>query len=162
MDVIGTLTSMGLQYGVPLEVFVNKFAHSRFEPSGYTHNSDLPIAKSLADYIFRWLGITFLPDYRAANVPQRNPEPEPQPKPPTAVPLPLAYEALGMASGNGNGHANGSAIPFPLAHAAREPRPGRATIQLTGPMCPACNMIMVPSGARCFKCENCGNPGPCG
>ena len=71
MDVLGTAISIGLQYGVPLEVFVNKFAHSRFEPAGFTKNPDIPIAKSIADYIFRWLGMEFIPGYREANAPQR-------------------------------------------------------------------------------------------
>ena len=70
MDVVGTLDLDGLQYGVPLEVFVNKFAHSRFEPAGFTKNPDIPIAKSITDYIFRWLGIEFIPGYREANTPQ--------------------------------------------------------------------------------------------
>ena len=77
MDVLGTAISMGLQYGVPLEVFVNKFAHSRFEPAGFTKNPDIPIAKSIADYIFRWLGMEFIPGYREANAPQRGPHEEP-------------------------------------------------------------------------------------
>ncbi len=72
MDVVGTLVSMGLQYGVPLDVFVNKFAHSRFEPSGFTKNPDIPIAKSITDYIFRWLGIEFVAGYREANAPRRD------------------------------------------------------------------------------------------
>lgn len=71
MDVIGTETSMGLQYGVPLEVLVEKFSHSRFEPSGWTPNPDIPNAKSVVDYIFRWLGIQFLPGFREANAPKR-------------------------------------------------------------------------------------------
>ena len=71
MDVLGTSISIGLQYGVPLEVFVNKFAHSRFEPAGFTKNPDIPIAKSIADYIFRWLGMEFIPGYREANAPRR-------------------------------------------------------------------------------------------
>jgi ribonucleoside-diphosphate reductase alpha chain len=71
MDVIGTETSMGLQYGVPLEVLVEKFSHSRFEPSGWTPNPEIPNAKSIVDYIFRWLGIQFLPGFREANVPKR-------------------------------------------------------------------------------------------
>ena len=71
MDVIGTETSMGLQYGVPLEVLVEKFSHSRFEPSGWTPNPDIPNAKSVVDYIFRWLGIQFLPGFREANTPKR-------------------------------------------------------------------------------------------
>ena len=71
MDVLGTAISIGLQYGVPLEVFVNKFAHSRFEPAGFTKNPDIPIAKSIADYIFRWMGMEFIPGYREANAPRR-------------------------------------------------------------------------------------------
>jgi ribonucleoside-diphosphate reductase alpha chain len=60
MDTIATLTSMSLQYGVPLEVLVHKFAHVRFEPSGFTKNPEIPMAKSLTDYIFRFLGARFL------------------------------------------------------------------------------------------------------
>jgi len=67
MDCFGTAVSMSLQYGVPLEVYVNKFSHTRFEPMGYTKNRDIPIAKSVVDYIFRWLGLTFLPGYREGN-----------------------------------------------------------------------------------------------
>ena len=67
MDCFGTAISMSLQYGVPLEVLVNKFSHTRFEPMGHTKNPDIRIAKSLVDYIFRWLGITFLAGYREHN-----------------------------------------------------------------------------------------------
>ena len=59
---------MSLQYGVPLEDYVNKFSHTRFEPQGYTKNPDIRIAKSLVDYIFRWLGITFLPGFKEASL----------------------------------------------------------------------------------------------
>jgi ribonucleoside-diphosphate reductase alpha chain len=68
MDCFGTAVSMSWQYGVPLEVYVNKFSHTRFEPMGHTKNPDIRIAKSIVDYIFRWLGITFLPGYREANL----------------------------------------------------------------------------------------------
>ena len=67
MDCFGTAVSMSLQYGVPLEVYVNKFSHTRFEPMGFTKNPDIRIAKSLVDYIFRWLGITFLPGFKEAS-----------------------------------------------------------------------------------------------
>ena len=67
MDCFGTAVSMSLQYGVPLEVYVNKFSHTRFEPWGHTKNPDIRIAKSIVDYIFRWLGITFMPGYRETN-----------------------------------------------------------------------------------------------
>ena len=60
MDTIATLTSMALQYGVPLDALVNKFSHVRFEPSGFTKNPEVPFAKSLTDYIFRFLGVRFL------------------------------------------------------------------------------------------------------
>src|SRR5205823_7901183 len=74
MDTIATLVSVALQYGVPVESLVRKFEHVRFEPSGMTRNADIPIAKSLVDYIFRWLAMEFVPGYRAANAPTRGTE----------------------------------------------------------------------------------------
>jgi len=71
MDVIGTCTSMALQYGVPLITLVDKFRHARFEPSGMTSNKDIPFAKSLIDYIFCWLGCQFIPGYADKNMPNR-------------------------------------------------------------------------------------------
>lgn len=73
MDCLGTAVSLGLQYGVPLEVFVRKFSHTRFEPMGPTGNPDLPVAKSIADYIFRWLGLQFLSEHSSE---QHNPTTE--------------------------------------------------------------------------------------
>ena len=60
MDTVATSISLALQYGVPLKVLVDKFSHSRFEPAGFTNNPKIPIAKSIVDYIFRWLGQKFL------------------------------------------------------------------------------------------------------
>ena len=71
MDSLGTAISLALQYGVPVESIVNKFAHQRFEPMGMTTNSDIPFAKSLVDYIFRWLGMQFIQGYREENAPRR-------------------------------------------------------------------------------------------
>jgi ribonucleoside-diphosphate reductase alpha chain len=71
MDSLGTAISVALQYGVPIESLVNKFAHQRFEPMGMTANRDIPFAKSLVDYIFRWMGMEFIPGYREANAPAR-------------------------------------------------------------------------------------------
>jgi len=68
MDTFATTVSVALQYGVPLKDLVNKFAHVRFEPSGFTGNSEIPIAKSLVDYIFRWMGSRFLSDDDKANL----------------------------------------------------------------------------------------------
>jgi ribonucleoside-diphosphate reductase alpha chain len=70
MDAFATSISLCLQYGVPLEALVKKFSHQRFEPSGMTSSREIPFAKSIVDYVFRWLGLTFLGDeYRRANLP---------------------------------------------------------------------------------------------
>ena len=60
MDSLATSISIALQYGVPLQTLVDKFSHTRFEPSGFTKNPEIPIAKSITDYIFRWLASKFL------------------------------------------------------------------------------------------------------
>ena len=86
MDSFATAVSLALQYGVPLKVLVDKFSHVRFEPSGWTGNTEIPYAKSIMDYIFRWLGSKFIgPEYRQSEVPVngateplRPTEPEPQ------------------------------------------------------------------------------------
>ena len=106
MDCFGTAVSMSLQYGVPLEVYVNKFSHTRFEPWGYTKNPDIKIAKSLVDYIFRWLGITFLPGYgemsKAVPVSPAEVGQGPDSSGETeAERRPVATKAGGQGSGNG-------------------------------------------------------------
>jgi ribonucleoside-diphosphate reductase alpha chain len=79
MDSLGTAISVALQYGVPVQSLVTKFAHQRFEPMGMTTNSEIPFAKSLVDYIFRWLGMQFVPGYREQNAPRRTPAATPAP-----------------------------------------------------------------------------------
>ena len=74
MDAFATAVSYGLQYGVPLKFFVDKFSHVRFEPSGWTGNQEIPYAKSIMDYIFRWLGTRFLGPEYAAGRSRRHPE----------------------------------------------------------------------------------------
>jgi len=69
MDTVATLTSIALQYGVPLEQLVSKFAYQRFEPSGFTRNPDIRTAFSITDYVFRWLGCQFIDGYRSATAP---------------------------------------------------------------------------------------------
>lgn len=61
MDAFATAVSVGLQYGVPLKALIEKFSHTRFEPAGFTHNAQIPMAKSIIDYLFRWLATKFLP-----------------------------------------------------------------------------------------------------
>ncbi|HEX2973269.1 MAG TPA: LAGLIDADG family homing endonuclease, partial [Tepidisphaeraceae bacterium] len=124
MDTAATLISLALQYGVPVESLVRKFEHVRFEPSGMTRNPEIPFAKSLVDYIFRWLAMEFVPGYRAANAPKRpgkkasppaNPSKTPAKTEPasTSAPVadssirPLAESAEGRRptnGENGNGH----------------------------------------------------------
>ncbi len=106
MDTIATLVSVSLQYGVPVESLVRKFEHVRFEPSGMTRNSEIPFAKSLVDYIFRWLAMEFVPGYRAANAPKRTKK-EPVMKtvsPATESPAaPPRVDAAEPKKGNGHG-----------------------------------------------------------
>jgi len=121
MDSFGTAISMSLQYGVPLEVLVNKFSHTRFEPMGYTTNPDIRIAKSVVDYIFRFLGIAFLPGFREATngIVTSSPEAGGEDKAEGGAAAsssadstqPAADNSAANKSANGsspNGHANGS------------------------------------------------------
>jgi ribonucleoside-diphosphate reductase alpha chain len=98
MDSLGTAISVALQYGVPVESLVNKFSHQRFEPAGMTDNRDIPFAKSLVDYIFRWMGMEFIAGYREMNAPKRpsdekKPAPAPAPEPSIHV-APAASHAV--------------------------------------------------------------------
>ncbi len=117
MDSLGTAISVALQYGVPVESLVNKFTHQRFEPAGMTHNPDIPFAKSLVDYIFRWLGMEFIHGYRSANAPNRGQsrggEPAVQP---AAAPTghekadPRGDHDHGQGNGNGGGHGRNGGV----------------------------------------------------
>jgi ribonucleoside-diphosphate reductase alpha chain len=113
MDCFGTAVSMSLQYGVPLEVYVNKFSHTRFEPMGHTKNADIRFAKSIVDYIFRWLGITFLPGYREANSNLAGLPGETRKEAPSgeieAELVPAATTAGGPRVGEGTAKTNGAA-----------------------------------------------------
>ncbi|MFG0248407.1 MAG: adenosylcobalamin-dependent ribonucleoside-diphosphate reductase [Phycisphaeraceae bacterium JB051] len=104
MDSLGTAISIALQYGVPTESLVTKFTHQRFEPAGMTHNRDIPFAKSLVDYIFRWLGMEFIPGYRAANAPQRPADK----KPATAKAQSKAQSVAEHKGSNNAGSSNGN------------------------------------------------------
>ncbi len=165
MDVLGTSISIGLQYGVPLEVFVNKFAHSRFEPAGFTKNPDIPIAKSIADYIFRWLGMEFIPGYREANAPQR-PSDEPE-APSTPVIKVNGHRSATMADLE---HAEAvlGTTSHPTASAPQLAEEGSldvrdkqfAHFQSDAPSCDNCGALTVRCGT-CYRCFNCGNSMGC-
>ncbi len=110
MDSFATAISLALQYGVPLKLLVDKFSHVRFEPSGWTGNPTVPYAKSIMDYIFRWLGVRFLgPEYavgEAGDAPKLQvTEPSPQqalPFPPVAADAPTCSECGGLMTRNGS------------------------------------------------------------
>jgi ribonucleoside-diphosphate reductase alpha chain len=115
MDSFATTVSVALQYGVPLHDLVHKFAHVRFEPSGFTSNPEIPIAKSIIDYIFRWLGSRFLPpeDRATLGLVDRSAASE------TSVqPLNLG---LGAAGGIGSAGTSGSGSGASAPHDAAGP-----------------------------------------
>jgi ribonucleoside-diphosphate reductase alpha chain len=141
MDNFATMISMSLQYGVPLKVLSDKFSHTRFEPSGFTGNPEIPIAKSITDYIFRWLALKFLPAEEGAVAQPYLPGVEPAP-PRRASEKTVEARASAPSAVTGEGR-NGSA--------------GRET---DAPPCPTCGSITVRSGA-CYKCTNCGSTTGC-
>ncbi|MET1232385.1 MAG: vitamin B12-dependent ribonucleotide reductase, partial [Candidatus Limnocylindrales bacterium] len=99
MDTLATTISVALQYGVPLRDLVNKFSHVRFEPAGFTGNAEIPIAKSIVDYIFRWLGARFLPKDERDALGIITRDPEVVPEAPGGPSAPSARAPLGTAAG---------------------------------------------------------------
>ncbi|MFQ5926915.1 MAG: vitamin B12-dependent ribonucleotide reductase, partial [Terriglobia bacterium] len=142
MDSFACGISIALQYGVPLKIFVDKFQHVRFEPSGWTNNPEIPMAKSIMDYIFRWLGAHFIsPHYKVVDLGVANGEgtvetPEPSP----------AVKAAAEISG---------AVP---QSGIRLPAPVEAPPD--APTCPDCGSLMTRNGS-CYKCHNCGTTSGC-
>ena len=191
MDTIATLVSVSLQYGVPVESLVRKFEHVRFEPSGMTRNPEIPMAKSLVDYIFRWLAMEFVPGYRAAHAPKREKKPvvsspvassEP-PAPPAALPAAETPTPSRKKEGNGHGPriAPDTAKSFDYdgageSHAHRESPTGGSGLRLAliaDPLsqqgselqadAPACDVCgsITVRSGTCYKCLNCGNSMGC-
>ena len=138
MDAFALSVSISLQYGVPLRALVDKFCNSRFEPSGYTGNPKIRYAKSVVDYIGRWLGGKFIsPDYLDND----------------GAALEEAPAATAMDSA-----ASVAAVPARVAEAETITRP-RAAIE-DAPYCSECGMLMTPNGS-CYKCSNCGSTSGC-
>ena len=139
MDGLALTISLGLQYGVPLKVFVDKLLNTRFEPSGITANPNIRFVSSVLDYIARWLGGRFISsDYLKLN--------GEQPATHTTVatiPAPAVTEAMRLA-------------PPLTTTASSKPRDQHEG----APTCSECGMLMVPNGA-CYKCENCGSTSGC-
>ena len=134
MDSFATAISLALQYGVPLRVLIDKFTHVRFEPSGHTGNSEVPFAKSIVDYIFRWLASKFLPaeEQTQAGVHVK--------KKPSASGVKLKAVAA---------DSSGPAKDYKSMYALDD-----------APSCASCGSIMVRNGA-CYKCMNCGETSGC-
>jgi ribonucleoside-diphosphate reductase alpha chain len=141
MDSFATAISLTLQYGVPLEALVNKFTHMRFEPAGFTKNPEIPMAKSLVDYIFKWMGSKFLsPDeQKAIGVIARDT--------PTQAPAPMTEQTvLARSTPGATRGSENSLVTFETSTDA--------------PACHECGSIMVRSAA-CYKCMNCGATSGC-
>ncbi|MDP6560145.1 MAG: vitamin B12-dependent ribonucleotide reductase, partial [Candidatus Binatia bacterium] len=139
MDSFATAVSMALQYGVPLTVLVDKFSHMRFEPSGFTKNPDIPMAKSIMDYIFRWLATKFLDGQfqKEVGIVRQEEGEEPEKK---VVPLSSQPQRGGA----------------PVTSVSSVTR----LYQQDAPSCSDCGAIMIRSGA-CYKCMNCGAVSGC-
>ncbi|PWU19686.1 MAG: vitamin B12-dependent ribonucleotide reductase [Verrucomicrobia bacterium] len=167
MDGIGTLTSMAFQYGVPLEALVRKFAHVRFEPSGFTRNPEIRNAASITDYVFRWMANQFIPGYKEANNPNRN-------QPELAIPglreaekkqvnRPVPELALSddteivevQPAPVGNGKQHNTPTATVTAVKIKNLNDTIAHFQQDAPTCPNCGHVAVRNGA-CYKCLNCG------
>ena len=154
MDTIATLTSVSLQYGVPLEALVSKFSHVRFEPSGFTRNPDIPFAKSLTDYIFRFLGTRFLSTEQKQDVGLAEIEPESlQPEPHTPPPV---------ASVKHVAETTHAALDEPMRQTPADTAYTRPTwqAQADAPSCADCGSIMIRNGS-CYKCLDCGSTSGC-
>ena len=168
MDTIATMTSIALQYGVPIETLVKKFSHMRFEPSGFTNNLQIPMAKSVIDYIFRWLSIKFVPtaeggvEGASAAAPPATiapPAPARTGDAPSTEPAPAAVssdEAVRAAHQKRVAtEEKGEGIDI-LAL-----RKNRAfTSEADAPVCTECGAIMVRNG-KCYKCLDCGATSGC-
>ena len=154
-------------------MYVKKFSYTRFEPQGTTTNPDIRLAKSLVDYIFRWLGITFLPGYREAQQGYSPAAPETAAEsestattteaPPAAKPSTNGAKSH-APSANGNGVAHSSsngATASTKPEVAGDDRSGQfASFQTDAPPCDNCGAITVRNG-NCYLCHNCGNSMGC-
>ncbi len=167
MNAFATSISLGLQYGVPLEDFVRKFSYMRFEPEGITGNPEIPFAKSLPDYIMRWVASRFIEDTETLEeLGIMTKEVRSKQDAETAqLGLGIATDTAGPANG-GNGHGNGgaSATAKPASSAFTETPPvvpAKMKGLDLGPACEQCGGMMQRTGS-CYTCSSCGNNTGCG
>jgi ribonucleoside-diphosphate reductase alpha chain len=152
MDTIGALTSMALQYGVPLDGLVRKFAHQRFEPSGFTRNPDIRSASSVIDYVFRWMACQFIQGYREATSPNYAKQPE------LALPGVEAEEKKNMNRPVAElARVDDGAVSLPVGIAtSRKPIEMGYSGNPEGKACPSCGSTKVQKTGACHTCLNCG------
>jgi ribonucleoside-diphosphate reductase alpha chain len=173
MDSFATMTSLALQHGVPLQLLVDKFTHTRFEPSGFTKNPEIPMAKSIMDYIFKWLATKFLARdaQEHAGVILRDDMPAsthtPTPRASSNVTSPSAsdlsfLEKVTTATPTPvmTDKVVGFVMPAKNADGANPTKTGTFLYQQDAPSCSDCGEIMVRNGA-CYKCLNCGSTSGC-
>jgi ribonucleoside-diphosphate reductase alpha chain len=171
LNAFATAISLGLQYGVPLETFVQKFSYMRFEPEGMTRNPEIPFAKSMPDYIMRWLASRFIDDTETLEeLGIMTSEVRAKKEAETSqlglgIPTDTAGPANGHASvGNGEAKATAKSEPVPAASALTETppvRPAKMQGLELGPACEQCGGMMQRTGS-CYTCSSCGNNTGCG
>jgi ribonucleoside-diphosphate reductase alpha chain len=173
MNAFATAISMGLQYGVPLEDYVKKFSYMRFEPEGITTNPEIPFAKSMPDYIMRWVASRFVEDTDyLESLGILTDEVRAKKEAQQAFPI---DETNGHSNGegNGNGSANGEANGSTESETEAKPAtaaltdtppvvPAKMSADLElGPACEQCGGMMQRTGS-CYTCSSCGNNTGCG
>jgi ribonucleoside-diphosphate reductase alpha chain len=163
MNSFATAISIALQYGVPLETLVSKFAYMRFEPEGITQNPEIPFAKSMPDYIMRWLASRFLDAEIQEELGILTPEVRAKKSAEEA--LKFSSDTAGPATPQAtpsNGGGNGGSKPPTSALTDTPPvRPARLSGLDLGPACNQCGGMMQRTGS-CYTCSSCGNNTGCG
>ena len=164
MDSVAIAWSMALQHGVPIESLISKYIDHRFEPSGFTGNPRIPMARSVVDYLARWMASKFLSeeDQRLAGVlPGVSPEPDDaatDDAPEDQLSFSAVAEPEAEANGNGNGNGHGATAT------AEPPSPARPRLSLdsTGQICSSCGSSDMVRAGTCLTCRTCGATSGCG
>jgi ribonucleoside-diphosphate reductase alpha chain len=174
MDTVATLTSLSLQYGVPLESLVKKFAYQRFEPSGFTKNPDIRNATSITDYVFRWLGCQFIKGYKEATAPSRSQPDLPMKeiadiekkavnRPVAELPRTAEKEIIDVITSRSNSEGtpehvtNGTSVSKTHAERVREALGN----MYMGISCSNCGSTKVIRAGACGICTECGTSQGC-
>jgi ribonucleoside-diphosphate reductase alpha chain len=164
LNAFATAISLGLQYGVPLDVFVRKFSYMRFEPEGITQNPEIPFAKSMPDYIMRWLASRFIDDVEELeDLGILTQEVRAKKDAETSqLGLGIPTDTASPANAGNGGNGNGGSKPAASALTETPPVvPARMAGGELGPACEQCGGMMQRTGS-CYTCSSCGNNTGCG